>query len=121
MTQQQVKTQSDVTKRLARHVVAVERSSVRYRRRRPDDGLLRERLRALVHQRRRFGYRRLWVLLRRKRHVVNSKWVYRLYRQERLMVRVRRHGEANFPPQRTHAREKVRLPEVARKFGAAAD
>jgi hypothetical protein len=38
-----------------------ERSSVRYRRRRPDDGVLRERLRALAQERRRFGYRRLWV------------------------------------------------------------
>jgi putative transposase len=29
------------------------------------------------------------VLLRREGHAVNKKWVYRLYRQERLMVRRR--------------------------------
>src|SRR3954447_9669840 len=52
-------------------------------------GLLRERLKALAAQRRRFGYRRLWVLLRREGHAVNKKRVYRLYRQERLMVRRR--------------------------------
>ena len=76
-------------KRRACRVVATDRSSVRYRRRRPDDGVLRERLRALAQERRRFGYRRLWVLLRREGHAVNRKRVYRLYRQERLMVRRR--------------------------------
>lgn len=62
---------------------------MRYRRRRPDDGELRERLSELAAQRRPFGYRRLWVLLRRDGHAVNKKRVYRLYRQERLMVRRR--------------------------------
>jgi len=40
-------------------------------------------------ERRRFGYRRLWVLLRREGHTVNRKRVYRLYKEERLMVRRR--------------------------------
>src|SRR3954447_22068095 len=70
-------------------VAAADRASVRYRPRRPDAGLLRERLKALAAQRRRFGYRRLWVLLRREGHAVNKKRVYRLYRQERLMLRRR--------------------------------
>jgi putative transposase len=42
-----------------------------------------------TEERRRFGYRRLHVLLRREGHVVNRKRVYRLYREERLMVRRR--------------------------------
>ena len=70
-------------------MVAVDRSSVRYRHRRCDDNRLRERLKALAEERRRFGYRRLWVLLRREGHTVNRKWVYRLYKEERLMVRRR--------------------------------
>jgi len=53
------------------------------------DATLRERLRQLAHGRRRFGYRRLRVLLRREGHVVNRKRVYRLYKAERLMVRRR--------------------------------
>ena len=78
-----------MSERRACRVAGVDRSSVRYRRRRPEDGPLRERLKELARQRRRFGYRRLWVLLRREGHAVNKKRVYRLYRQERLMVRRR--------------------------------
>jgi putative transposase len=78
-----------MSERRACRIVVADRSSVRYRRRRPDDGLLRERLKALAHERRRFGYRRLYVLLRREGYAVNCKRVYRLYREERLMVRRR--------------------------------
>src|SRR5262245_31252807 len=78
-----------MSERRACRVVAVDRSSVRYRRRRPADDALRERLKALAEERRRFGYRRLWVLLRREGHAVNRKRVYRLYKEERLMVRRR--------------------------------
>ena len=49
---------------------------------------LRERLRALAHERRRFGYRRLHVLLRRE-GTVNHKRLFRLYREEGLTVRRR--------------------------------
>ena len=62
---------------------------MRYRSHRPDDGELRERMKALAHERRRFGYRRLHVLLRREGFVVNHKRLFRLYREERLMVRRR--------------------------------
>ena len=63
--------------------------TVRYRRRRPDDVTLRLRLRALAQERRRFGYRRLHVLLRREGFEINHKRLFRLYREERLMVRRR--------------------------------
>ena len=78
-----------MSERRACRVAGADRSSVRYSRRRPDDRELRERLKELAAQRRRFGYRRLWVLLRREGYAVNKKRVYRLYRQERLMVRRR--------------------------------
>jgi putative transposase len=48
-----------------------------------------ERMKALAHERRRFGYRRLHVLLRREGYVVNHKRLFRLYREERLAVRRR--------------------------------
>ena len=47
------------------------------------------RLRELAHQRRRFGYRRLGWLLAREGQVMNHKKLYRLYREEKLMVRRR--------------------------------
>ena len=47
------------------------------------------RLRELAHQRRRFGYRRLGWLLAREGQVMNHKKLYRLYREEKLMVRQR--------------------------------
>ena len=44
---------------------------------------------ALAHERRRFGYRRLHILLKRAGMTVNHKRVFRLYREERLTVRRR--------------------------------
>lgn len=48
------------------------------------------RLRELAHERVRWGYRRLHVLLGREGVVVNHKCVYRLYREEGLAVRRRK-------------------------------
>ena len=50
---------------------------------------MRERLKALAQERRRFAYRRLHVLLRREDRAVNKKRVQRLYREEGLTVRRR--------------------------------
>jgi putative transposase len=69
--------------------MGIDRSSVRYRRRRPDDTALRLRLRELAAVRRRFGYRRLHVLLRRVGVHMNHKKLRRLYVEERLQVRRR--------------------------------
>ena len=52
--------------------------------------MLREKLRALAHQRRRFGYRRLHMLLRREGIAINRKKTQRLYREEGLTVRRRK-------------------------------
>jgi transposase InsO family protein len=79
----------EMSQRRACRVIDGDRASVRCQARRPDDGELRERLKALAQERRRFGYRRLHVLLRREGHAVNKKRVQRLYREERLMVRQR--------------------------------
>ena len=57
----------------------------RYRCRRPDDVRVRKRLRELA-MRRRFGYRRLHILLMRDGMTINHKKLRRLYREERLQV-----------------------------------
>jgi putative transposase len=79
----------EMSERRACRVVSCDRMTVRYRSRRPDDARLRERLLALARERRRFGYRRLFIFLRREGIVVNHKRLFRIYREERLMVRRR--------------------------------
>jgi putative transposase len=79
----------DVSERRACGALGADRSSVRYRARRPGDEAVRKRLRELAAVRRRFGYRRLLVLMRREGFVMNHKKFRRLYREERLQVRRR--------------------------------
>lgn len=63
---------------------------MRYAHRRADDGYLRSRLREIALERRRFGYRRLGIMLAREGIVMNHKKLLRLYREENLRVRRRR-------------------------------
>jgi putative transposase len=79
----------EMSERRACKVIGCQRMTVRYRSRRPDDPKLRERLLALARERRRFGYRRLLIFLRLEGFVVNHKRLFRIYREERLMVRKR--------------------------------
>jgi putative transposase len=79
----------EVSERRACLTLGADRASVRYRRRRPDDATVRARLRELAAIRRRFGYRRLHILLTREGIVMNHKKLHRLYREERLQVRRR--------------------------------
>lgn len=78
-----------VSQRRACRTIGAERTTIRYRHRRPDDAALRERLRSLAAERRRFGYRRLHILLRREGTRVNHKKLRRIYADERLQVRRR--------------------------------
>jgi putative transposase len=78
-----------MSERRACKAIGCDRMTARYRSRRLDDQALRERLRALARERRRFGYRRLLIFLRREGFAVNHKRLFRIYREERLMVRKR--------------------------------
>lgn len=79
----------DYSQRRACALVGLAPKVYRYRTRRADDGVLRTRLLALAACRRRFGYRRLHLLLRREGLCVNHKKLYRIYREEKLVVRKR--------------------------------
>jgi putative transposase len=79
----------EVSQRRACSAIGTNRSSVRYRALRPDDGAVRAKLRELAGLRRRFGYRRLNILLSREGIAMNHKKLRRLYRDERLQVRRR--------------------------------
>jgi putative transposase len=79
----------EVSERRACSTLGTDRTTVRYRSRRPDNAAVRAKLRELASVRRRFGYRRLHILLTREGIVMNHKKLRRLYREERLAVRRR--------------------------------
>jgi transposase InsO family protein len=79
-----------LSERRACLIVGADRKTVRYRSRRPPDTELRGRLREVANERRRFGYRRLFILLRREGEPSGINRIHRLYREEGLAVRKRR-------------------------------
>jgi putative transposase len=79
-----------LSERRACSIVGADRKMIRYRSRRRPEGELRGRLRELANERRRFGYRRLFILLRREGEQSGINRIYRLYREEGLTVRKRR-------------------------------
>lgn len=76
-----------LSERRACHIVGADRKMIRYRSIRPPETELRQRLRDLANERRRFGYRRLFILLRREGE---PSGINRIYREEGLAVRKRR-------------------------------
>ena len=96
------------SERRACQLAGVGRSNCRYRARRRKDEQLRQRLRELAGERRRFGYRRLTVMLRREGWAVNHKRVYRIYGEEGLAVRRRQRKRL-----KAEARTPLALPTQA--------
>src|SRR6204780_5670389 len=82
--------QFQVSERRACKLMGIDRGSYRYEPRPDRNGPLREALVKLARQKPRYGYRRLHALLSRRGYEVNVKRVYRLYVEERLMVRRKR-------------------------------
>jgi putative transposase len=78
-----------LSERRATGLLNVDRSSVRYVRKGKDDAPERALLKELATEHRRFGYRRLREMARRRGVVMNLKKVWRLYREEGLKVRRR--------------------------------
>ena len=67
-----------LSQRHACRLVDLDRSTLRYQGKRPDDSTLRQRLRELAADRRRFGYQRLGWMLAREGHAMNHKRLYRV-------------------------------------------
>jgi putative transposase len=78
-----------VSERRATRLLSVDRSAVRYEKKCKGDDAERALIKELAVERRRFGYRRLREMARRRGVVMNLKKVYRLYREEGLKVRRR--------------------------------
>ncbi len=76
-----------VSERRACRVLGQPRSTQRYARRKgKKDRILKERMVVLSRENPRYGYRRVWALLRREGRMVNKKRLYRLWREEGLKV-----------------------------------
>ena len=78
-----------MSERRACKAIGCCRMTMRYQTTRADDAGIRQRMKAIAQERRRFGYRRLHVLLKREGYVINHKRLFRLYREEKLAVRRR--------------------------------
>ena len=96
-----------LSERRACGLIGMNRGSWRYQQKERNDTALRNRLRELAGERPRFGYRRLYRMLRREKEngtakwVVNHKRVYPLYREDGLAMRGRKgkrfRAEARIP------------------------
>ena len=88
--------------------LGVGRSSIRYRSTTSDQAPLRMRICDLAKSRVRYGYFRIYILLRREGWRVNHKRVYRLYRDEGLSLRLKR------PRRHVSAARRERQPAALR-------
>ena len=75
-----------MSERRACKAIGCCRMTIRYQTTRADDAALRPRMGAIAQERRRFGYRRLRVFLKREGYLVNHKKLLRIHREEQLAV-----------------------------------
>ena len=80
----------ELSERRACELARLDRSTFQYEKKTGGDEAMRQRLRDLAGVRRRFGYRRLGILLDREGLGANHKKVYRIYTEEGLTVKRRR-------------------------------
>lgn len=85
-------------------ILCFSRSTHRYKNKADRRNEIRIRLKELASSRPSYGYRRLWILLRREGWLVNHKLVYRLYKEEGLGLRKKR------PKRRVMAARREILP-----------
>ena len=109
-----IQVEVELCQRRACGLIGFHLGTCRYRSRRPEDGRLRARSRELAAVRRRFGYRRLLVLLQRGSWQVNHKGLYRAYVEEKLSLRRKRSRK------RAGARQPLAEPTLRTRYPGTA-
>ena len=99
-----MRAKTEISERRACWLIGLSRSVLRYESKRAEDDV-EARLVELAGVRRRFGYRRLHLLLEREGHRINHKRVYRLYRSAGLAVHRRKRRAHIAPPAQRCAME----------------
>ena len=72
--------------RQACRLVGVCRGTVRYTPRKQDEQYLKDKIKKIAYERRRFGYRRIHMCLKKEGYRVNHKKVFRIYQEINLKV-----------------------------------
>ena len=75
-----------LSERKACMLVGIHRSTVRYRSKKADESWLVDKIKEIAYEKKRFGYRRIHMMLRREKIVVNHKKVFRIYKTCGLKV-----------------------------------
>lgn len=101
------------SERRACRLVGQSRSVQWYRSRRPPQEALKQRIRELALARVRYGYKRIYILLRREGWRINHKRVHRLYCELGLQLRQRR------PRRRVSAAHRQPPKRLARRINEA--
>lgn len=112
-----------ISQRRACRLVGVDPKTVR-RERPPDCPDIRKEMHEIAAKRRRFGYRRIGVLLERKGIIMNHKKLYRLYQEEGLSVKRRRgrkraRGTRTPMPEAMQVNDRWSLDFLSDSFGAS--
>lgn len=76
----------EISERHACQLAGAQRSMCRYRKRKADDSEILKKIKEIAYEKRRYGYRRIYMVLKRMKHHINHKKVYRLYQTAGLKV-----------------------------------